>query len=86
MFLSGKAKCLVKTHENTNDRTSVADPAPDSDPPIIMKNSKKNLDSYCFMTPFDHLSLKNDVNLGYLQKVIGRKTFFKLVFCWHLEG
>ena len=62
------------------------DPAPDSDPPIIMKNSKKNLDSYCFKTPFDHLSLKNDVNLGYLQKVIGRKTFFKLVFCWHLEG
>jgi hypothetical protein len=22
----------------------------------------------------------------YLQKVICRKTFFKLVFCWHLEG
>ena len=31
MFLSGKAKCLVKTHENTNDRTSVADPAPNPD-------------------------------------------------------
>jgi hypothetical protein len=22
----------------------------------------------------------------YLQKVISRKTFFKLVFCWRLEG
>jgi hypothetical protein len=22
----------------------------------------------------------------YLQKVISRKSFFKIVFCWHLEG
>ncbi len=27
------------------------------------KNSKKNLDSYCFVTSFDFLSLKNDVNV-----------------------
>ncbi len=27
------------------------------------KNSKKNLDSYYFVTPFDFLSLKNDVNV-----------------------
>jgi hypothetical protein len=27
------------------------------------KNSKKNLDSYCFVILFDFLSLKNDVNL-----------------------
>jgi hypothetical protein len=27
------------------------------------KNSKKNLDSYYFMTLFDFLSLKNDVNV-----------------------
>jgi hypothetical protein len=27
------------------------------------KNSKKNLDSYCFVTSFDFLSLINDVNV-----------------------
>jgi hypothetical protein len=39
------------------------DPAPDPDPSIIMKSSKKNLDSYYFVTLFDLLSLKNDVNV-----------------------
>jgi hypothetical protein len=41
------------------------DPAldPDPDPSIIMQNSKKNLDSYYFVTLFDFLSLKNDVNV-----------------------
>jgi hypothetical protein len=34
------------------------DPALDS-----CKNSKKNLDSYYFVTLFDYLSLKNDVNV-----------------------
>jgi hypothetical protein len=33
------------------------------DPSIIKKNSKKNLDSYCFVTLLDFLSLKNDVNV-----------------------
>jgi hypothetical protein len=28
------------------------------------KNSKKNLDSYYFVTLFDFLSLKNDVNVA----------------------
>jgi hypothetical protein len=28
------------------------DTAPDPDPSIICKNSKKNLDSYCFVTSF----------------------------------
>ncbi len=28
------------------------------------KNSKKNLDSYYFVTPFDFLSLKNDVHVA----------------------
>ena len=37
---------------------------PDPDPAIIMKNSKKNLDSYYFVTLFDFLSLKNDVNVA----------------------
>jgi hypothetical protein len=40
---------------------------PDPDPSIIMqklKNSKKNLDSYYFVTLFDFLSLKNDVNVS----------------------
>ncbi len=31
------------------------------DPSIIKKNSKKNIDSYCFVTFYDFLSLKNDV-------------------------
>jgi hypothetical protein len=61
------------------------DPALDPDPSIIMQNSRKNLDSYYFVTLFFFLSLKND---GYLQKVISRKNSYcveKLVFCWHLE-
>ncbi len=38
-------------------------PGPDPDPSIIMQNSKKNLDSYYFVTLFDFLSLKYDVNV-----------------------
>ena len=39
------------------------DPAldPDPDSSSSCKNSKKNLDSYYFVTLFDFLSLKNDV-------------------------
>jgi hypothetical protein len=42
------------------------DPDPDPDPALISscKNSKKNLDSYYFVTLFDFLSLKNDVNVA----------------------
>jgi hypothetical protein len=41
------------------------DPALDPDPdPYIMQNSKKNLDSYYFVTLFEFLSLKNDVNVA----------------------
>jgi hypothetical protein len=36
---------------------------PDPDPSSSCKNSKKNLDSYYFVTLFDFLSLKNDVNV-----------------------
>jgi hypothetical protein len=44
---------------------------PDLDPlvrgmdpdPSSSKKSKKNLDSYCFVTSFGFLSLKNDVNV-----------------------
>ncbi len=39
-------------------------PALDPDPSIIMKNSKKNLDSSYFVTLFEFLSLKNDVNVA----------------------
>ncbi len=41
------------------------DPAlnPDPDPSIIMQNNKKNLESYYFVTLFDFLSLKNNVNV-----------------------
>jgi hypothetical protein len=44
------------------------DPALDPDPDRIIlsscKNSKKNRDSYYFVTLFDFLSLKNDVNVA----------------------
>jgi hypothetical protein len=50
------------------------DPAPDPDPSIIMQNSKKNLDSYYFVTLFDFLSLKNDVNVP--SKSIGTQKIF----------
>ncbi len=44
-----------------------------------------NIESYYFVTLFDFLSLKNDVNVP--SKVISRKNCVKkLVFCWHLEG
>jgi hypothetical protein len=39
------------------------DPAPDPDLLSSCKNSKKNLDSYYFVTLFYFLSLKNDVNV-----------------------
>ncbi len=42
------------------------------------KNSKKNLDSYCFMTLFDFLSLKNFVNVPL--KSNKQKNFFKISF------
>jgi hypothetical protein len=41
-------------------------------PSIIKQNSKKNLDSYCFVTSFLLFVLEK----LYLQKVISRKTFF----------
>ncbi len=43
------------------------DPDPALDPGILLsscKNSKKTFDSYFFVTLFDFLSLKNDVNLA----------------------
>jgi len=51
----------------------------------LCKNSKKNLDSYYFVTIFDFLSLKNDVN-GPSKSNKQKKLCNKLVFCWHLEG
>jgi hypothetical protein len=41
------------------------------------KNSKKNLDSYYFVTLSDFLSLKNDVNVPSKSTVISRKIVFK---------
>ena len=38
----------------------------DPDPSIIKQNSKKNIDSYFFVTSFYVLSFKNDVNVQYL--------------------
>ncbi len=39
------------------------DPAPDPSTVLTCKNSKKNLDSYYFVTFFYFLSWKNDVNV-----------------------
>jgi hypothetical protein len=51
---------------------------PDPDPSIIIissnKNSKKNLDSYCFVTSIGLLSLKNYVNVP--SKSNKQKNFF----------
>jgi hypothetical protein len=58
---------------------------PDPDPSIIMQNSKKTLDSYYFVTLFDFLSLKNDVNVP--SKSDKQKKLCKQIsYCWHLEG
>jgi hypothetical protein len=59
---------------------------PDPDPPVrgmvsACKNSKKNLDSYYFVTRFDFLSLKNDVKVpskSNKQKKLCRKIIFLL--------
>jgi hypothetical protein len=49
------------------------------------KTNKKNLDSYCFVTSLDFLSLKNDVNVP--SKSNKHKKFsFKIGFCWGLES
>ncbi len=49
---------------------------PDPDPFIVkQKYSKKNLGFYCFVTSFDFLSLKNDVNVP--SKSNMQKHFFK---------
>jgi hypothetical protein len=61
---------------------------PDPDPSLIRiriilsscKNSKKNLDSYIFVTLFDFLSLKNDVNLASKSTLISRKIVLKNKF------
>ncbi len=62
------------------------DPAQDPDPSIIVqKQYKKNLDSYYFVTHFDFLSLKNDVNVA--SKSNKQKNCVKkFIFYWHLEG
>ncbi len=47
------------------------------DPSIIKQNSKKNLDSYCFLLLFDFLSLKNDLTV--LLKSNKQKNFKKYI-------
>ncbi len=64
----------------------------DPDPSNILlsysssKNSKKNLDSYCFVISLGlFLSLNNDVNVQSKSNK-QKNSFKKLVFCWRLEG
>jgi hypothetical protein len=56
----------------------------DPNPSLIKQKSKKNLDSYCFVTFLDFLSLKNDVNVP--SKSNKQNNFFFVVFCWRSEG
>ncbi len=58
------------------------DPDPDLDPSITCKKSKKNLDSYCFVTSFWLFIFENDVHV--LSKSNKQKICNKLVFCWLL--
>ncbi len=55
---TGQNQCCGSGSISTRYRTD-----PDLDPSIISKNSKKNLDSYCFVTSLWLLILKNDVNV-----------------------
>ncbi len=60
----------------------------DLDPPDLSssKNSKKNLDFYCFVTSFGLFIFENDGNVPVPSKSNKQKTVLKLVFCWRLEG
>jgi hypothetical protein len=75
--------------------TSVADPDPDPDPPDPVgppgsfhhhvTTVRKTLIFTIFLTIFDFLSLKNDLNVPSIRNK-QKNVFKKLVFCWHLEG
>ncbi len=41
----------------------VRDMDPDPDPSIIKQKNKKNIDSYCYVTLYDFLTLEIDVNV-----------------------
>jgi hypothetical protein len=49
---------------------------PDLDPSITKQKSKKNVDSYCFVTSFGLFIFEMMYMYRYLQKVISKKTFF----------
>jgi hypothetical protein len=66
------------------DHDPALDPDPDSSI-IMQKYRKNNLDSYYFVTLFDFLSLKNDVNVASKSNK-QKKLCKKICFCWHLEG
>jgi hypothetical protein len=73
----------------SGSRSLVRGVDPDPDPYIILlsssKNSKKSIDSYCFVTTFGLFIFENDVNVTSNTKK--QENFLKkLVFCWHLEG
>jgi hypothetical protein len=75
--------------------TSVADPDPNPDPPDPVgppgsfhhhaTTVTKTLNSYYFVTIFDFLSLKNDLNVPSISNK-QKNVFKRLVFCWYLEG
>ncbi len=61
------------------------DPALDPDPSMSYKNSKKNPDSYYFVTLFDFLSLKHDVNVASKSNKQKRTELKNLIFAGILK-
>jgi hypothetical protein len=53
----------------------------DPDPAPSSKNSKKKLYFYCFVTSFWLIIFEKLCKCTF-KKLISRKTFLKLVFCW----
>jgi hypothetical protein len=68
----------VLKHEKLNTGTDSSVPDPNPDPLSASKNSKKNLDSYCFVIFLDFLSLKNYFNVP--SKSNKQKNFFLISF------
>jgi hypothetical protein len=56
------------------------------DPDPSSENSKKNLDSYCFLASFGLFIFEKLCKFTFKSNKQKKKLFFKLVFCWRLVG
>jgi hypothetical protein len=55
-------------------------PDPDADPLEVWTRSKKNLDSYCFVTSFGLFIFEKYVNVPSKSKVVMSRNFFLNLF------